>query len=178
MEQPFESNQGGFLVGPLPNGREIRISDTDGIFFVRQTAPGGAQPIQPYGEIEDGSFVELKYPSFDKALEEAKRALVDGTIHHTLTQVVGVHDDVASEAIDALNRFVAEPDRVSHGSFEYRVQGHLGFGGKLRTYKEFREGREPFSMLGVDQYREDETPQTKAIVEQANRVLNEITYPI
>lgn len=46
---------------------------------------------------------------------------------------------------------------------EYRFQGALGFGGKL--------WRDHHGRLAVDCYREDETPERLAVIEQTNAVL-------
>jgi len=54
-------------------------------------------------------------------------------------------------------------DLDSERAGEWRFQGHLGFGGKFRSYP----GRPPY----VDCYREDMTPERQAIIDRANQQL-------
>lgn len=54
----------------------------------------------------------------------------------------------------------------TRGYHEFRLQGALGFGGKLRVYPD---------RIFVDCYSEDETPARKAIIERTNAALAEAT---
>lgn len=80
--------------------------------------------------------------------------------------------DVLVDLVDAPER---QRDMFYHTQInsvceEYRFQGALGFGGK------FRRAYWPWSgeRWYVDQYREDESPATKAMIEEANAVLAEL----
>jgi hypothetical protein len=78
-----------------------------------------------------------------------------------LREECGAHTHTASDFTDFRICMTTSPGYVK----EFRFQGHLGFGGKLRLNGN-RDGR-PY----VDCYREDETPERLAMIERANERL-------
>ncbi len=83
-------------------------------------------------------------------------------IYEILIRTCGAYD-----AADAFTQFIYAADRFAAGwSFEYRFQGSLGFGGKVWLYN----GDYPY----VNCYREDQTPERKKAIAQADQALREL----
>ncbi len=83
-------------------------------------------------------------------------------IYEILIRTCGAYD-----AADAYLQFIVAADRFSAlHSFEYRFQGSLGFGGKVWLYN----GDYPY----VNCYREDQTPERKKAIAQADQALREL----
>lgn len=75
-------------------------------------------------------------------------------IFDLLESIGGAHESMRSDFVH--NHTEATCD-------EYRFQGHLGFGGKYRRWKN-----------GVDCYREDETPERLDIIKRLNEALQKL----
>lgn len=67
---------------------------------------------------------------------------------------------------DDMQEFVHHHAESKHPCFEWRFQGHLGFGGKFYSSDMWRIGC----------YREDDTPERNAIIAKVNQKLANLQY--
>lgn len=86
------------------------------------------------------------------------------SVFNLLVEIGGADDNCRQNFI----RYFSGGEKYSSGSYEYRFQGHFGFGGKLRFNGE---------RLYADYYLEDQSPQRDEILSKLNTRLERLLRP-